>query len=80
MGSVVLVPSLLCGMERETNCEVLARKTAKEDGPAYSEGFVLGAPFDLPDGEYLVRFDKHILRATKERGMWLTSRAISRDA
>jgi hypothetical protein len=66
-------------MERETTCEVLARKTASQNGLAYSEGFVLSAPADLPDGEYLVKFDHHILRATKQRGIWLTSRVISRE-
>jgi hypothetical protein len=60
-------------MEREANCEVLARKQSPPAGSDYVEGFVMNAPQSLPDGEYLVTFDRHTLRATKERGLWLTS-------
>jgi len=35
-------------------------------GPEYSEGFVLNAPADLAEGDYLVVFDRHTLPATKE--------------
>jgi len=37
-------------------------------GPEYSEGFVLNAPADLAEGDYLVVFDRHTLPATKDRG------------
>ena len=45
-------------------------------GLEYSEGFVLNAPADLAEGDYLVVFDRHTLPATKERGLWLSSCAI----
>ncbi len=66
-------------MEREAKCEVLARKTSNQEGLRYSDGFVLNAPSGLPDGEYVVIFDRHALRATKERGIWLTSSGVTRS-
>ena len=78
MGSVVLVPGVLRGMGREAKCQVLARKTSSEESGVYAEGFVLNAPAALPDGEYVVTFDRHTLRAIKERGMWLTSTDVTR--
>jgi hypothetical protein len=52
MGTVVLIRGVLRGMEHETGCDVLARKHSVDSGSRYSEGFVLNAPVDLPDGEY----------------------------
>ena len=78
MSSVVLVPGVLRGMEREAKCEVLARKTSNDEGLLYSEGFVLNAPSGLPDGEYVAIFDRHAFRATRERGIWFTSSGVTR--
>jgi hypothetical protein len=80
MSSVVLLPGVLRGMDREEKCEVLARKTSSQAGAVYCEGFVLNAPAGLPDGEYIVTFDRHTLRATKQRGMWLASTDVTRSA
>jgi len=77
-GAAVLIPGVLRGMGCEVKCEVLARKQSPDLGPEYSEGFVLNAPADLPEGDYLVVFDRHTLPATKERGLWLSSGAIVR--
>ena len=63
-------------MQREVKCEVLARKKPSNFDPGYSEGFVLHAPADLPDGNYTVKFDGHIMNTTKERRMWHTSTSI----
>ena len=80
MGSVVLLPALLRTIHMEAKCEVLARKNPLSGGSLYSEGFVLNAPPGLPNGEYLVYFDGHLLRATKRSGLWLTSTEIVRQA
>ena len=71
-GAAALIP----GAGREVKCEVLARRQSPDLGPEYSEGFVLNAPADLPEGHYLVVFDRHTLPATKQRGLWLSSGAI----
>lgn len=65
-------------MQREENCEVLARSILLNNSHAYSEGFVINAAADLPDGEYVVTFDGHALRVVKAGGLWLTSTAIAR--
>jgi hypothetical protein len=79
MGTVVLIRGVLRGMEHETGCEVLVRKHSIESGsPRYSEGFVLNAPVDLPEGEYTVTFDGHSLHAVSQHGIWLTSTDIVR--
>ncbi len=81
MGKVVLIRGELCGMERQTRCQVLARKHSIESGlrgPGYSEGFVLNAPEDLPDGVYTVTFDGHSLGAVRHHGIWLTTTDIVR--
>jgi hypothetical protein len=76
-GAAVLIPGALRGMGCEVKCEVLAREQSPDLGPEYSEGFVLNAPADLPEGDYLV-FDRHTLPATKARGLWLSSGAVLR--
>jgi hypothetical protein len=67
-------------MNREASCEVLARRHSVQDGSSYSEGFVLNAPADLPDGEYTILFNGHVLHASKDRGLWLTSHDVTRAA
>lgn len=57
-------------------CDVLARKlpigTSRGGGsPDYTDCTVIDAPFDLPDGEYVVHFDDHLVAVTKQRGYWL---------
>jgi hypothetical protein len=78
-GLAVMIAGVLRGMGCETNCEVLARKQSPDLGPEYSEAFILNAPADLPEGEYLVMFDGHTLRATKAHGLWLPSSEIARE-
>jgi hypothetical protein len=46
---------------------------------AYSAGFVLNAPDDLPDGEYVATFDGYTLHAIKNGGLWLTSQDVARS-
>ena len=67
-GAAVLIPGVLRGMGCEVKCEVLARKQSPDLGPEYSEGFVLNAPADLPEGDYLVVFDRHTCRPPNSAG------------
>ena len=83
--SIVLLRGSLHGMEREAECEVLARKLgftwSVESGKSvavYTDCSVITAPSDLPDGEYCVNFDGHIVAVTRQRGHWLSRGAASR--
>jgi hypothetical protein len=76
-GPALLILGALHGMEREAKCEILARKQPPNLGPGYIWASIVDAPADLPDGEYQVRFDQHMLRATKERDQWLSSGPIA---
>lgn len=78
MGKVVLIHSVLHGMEHETCCKVLARKQSFESGSRCSDGFVLNAPDDLPDRDYTVTFAGHSLPAARRNGIWFTSTDIVR--
>ena len=79
-GSAVLLAARLRGMGREANCDLLARKQPPHLGQGYTWASIVNAPTDLPDGEYQVMFDLHMLRATKARGQWLSSGAIVRES
>jgi hypothetical protein len=78
-GPIVLRHGFVKGMDRKTDCDVLARKlpipsNRKGGLPdfTYTDCAVIDAPVDLPDGEYMVHFDDHVVAATKEGGCWLT--------
>jgi hypothetical protein len=67
------------GMSRTATCEVLARKIPLDPNLkpgsheyTYSDCTVIDAPTDLPDGEYLVHFDDHVIAATKKDAYWLS--------
>ena len=77
-GPIVLLHGYLKGMLRDADCEVLARKVpvlARTGAGAreytYSDCAIINAPIDLPDGEYIVYFDRHTVAVTKERGFWV---------
>jgi hypothetical protein len=55
---------------RTWNCDLLARKQPPHVGQGYTWASIVNAPSDLPNGEYQVMFDSHILRVTKERDQW----------
>jgi hypothetical protein len=83
--SIVLLRGSLQGMEREAECEVLARtlgftwsvESAKRV-PVYTDCSVLTAPPNLPDGEYLVTFEGNFVMATRQRGHWLSHGSATR--
>ena len=79
-GPAVMIPGLLFGMKREATCHVLTRQQSPDLGADYVEGFIINAPPDLPDGEYLVVFDRHTLRAFKDGALWLSSGPIVRES
>ncbi len=65
-------------MDREAPCHVYARWEQTNGSPYYSEGVVLKAPADLPDGAYVAMFDGHSLGVTKKLGIWLSTGVIER--
>jgi hypothetical protein len=68
----VLLPALVKGMGREERCEMLTRRLGIEPVPAYSDCTVIGAPDDLPDGEYIVEFENICAVTTCRQGVWAT--------
>ncbi len=65
-------------MGRDAECNILARKVpvlarmgAGTREYTYSDCTIIDAPSDLPDGEYIVYFDRHTVAVTKERGFWV---------
>jgi hypothetical protein len=78
MGTLTLLEGNLRGLGVEAKCEVLARRLSIDaDRPlqrpyAYMDCTVIGAPADLPAGEYIVYFDGHSFAATSRRGLWFS--------
>jgi hypothetical protein len=75
----VLLDGRLKGMGRQADCQVLARKllvygeeTASLRVFTYTDCSVIGAPSELPDGEYLVEFDEYSALAACHKGFWLS--------
>lgn len=85
-GSIVLLRGKIRGMDREAECEILARRVDDSDPRFlhrsfhYLECSILTAPADLPDGDYIAYFAGHSAVATRTRGLWLSSGAAVRDA
>ena len=84
-GPIVLLHGYVKGMRRDAQCDILARRVpdAPRTGPGspdytYSDCAIIDAPADLPDGEYMVYFDRHTVAATKERGSWVPCGAAIR--
>lgn len=75
-GTAVLRHGVLSGMQQEADCDVLVHMRASGSEAQFTEGFVFNAPPALPDGEYMVEFEGHIMRAMKFRGRWLYSNRI----
>lgn len=79
-GTVVLLHGLIKGPDREAECEVLARRLAAPSGEhaeelrecSYTDCAVVGAPPELPEGEYIVEFAGYNFNATKQKDLWLT--------
>ncbi|HEY1501182.1 MAG TPA: hypothetical protein VGF88_16535 [Acidobacteriaceae bacterium] len=70
--SVLLLKGVLLDTGRE--CEVLAWKETTEGGTKCSKCRVIDAPSDLPDRDYMLRFDGQIVQARKRSGHWLMER------
>lgn len=78
-GTLTLLEGKLKGLGLEAKCEVLARRLAIDaigmplQRPyIYTDCSVIGAPADLPDGEYNVYFDGHSFAAKSQRGHWFS--------
>lgn len=87
LGTVVLLHGTVEGMGQTAECEVLARRIivppdSQPDGRrfyTYTDCSVIGAPFDLPEGEYLVHFEEYTFKATCQRGLWLSCGPATRN-
>ena len=85
-GSIILLHGKLRGMDREAECDILARRVDDSDPRflhrlfRYFECSILTAPADLPDGDYIAYFAGQSVVATRTRGLWLSSGAAVRDA
>jgi len=74
-------------MGQTAECEVLARRITvpTEGGPdsrnfyTYTDCSVIGAPSELPDGEYMVRFEGYTFKTTLHRGLWLSCGPATRN-
>jgi hypothetical protein len=78
-GTLTLLPGNLRGLGVDAKCEVLARRLSIDTGSkpvqrpyVYTDCSVIGAPADLPAGEYIVHFDGHRFLATSQRGLWFS--------
>lgn len=86
LGTVVLLHGSVKGMGLEAECEILARRLSIPADPGtelprfftYTDCSVVGAPADLPDGEYVAWFEGYSLNTTLHRGLWLSRGAASR--
>lgn len=80
--SVVLIQGVLRGMGRESLCEMLAlkREDPETHQTVYSRCSVIGAPSDLPDGEYTVKFRDGTALVRREGGLWLPDGVQLSDA
>lgn len=82
MRSVVLIHGVLRGMERQSECEMLALKETDSvtRRTTYSCCSVIQAASELPDGEYTVAFQGNTVMARREGGLWLANGASRSDA
>jgi hypothetical protein len=78
VGTLALLQGNLRGRGVEAKCEVLARRLSIDAGRVlqrpytYTDCSVIGAPSDLPAGEYIVYFDGHSFTVTNRRGLWFS--------
>lgn len=77
-GSNVLRHGFVKGMGRKAQCDVVARKVPISSNRGngspiytYSDCAVIDVSLQLPDGEYTVYFDGHMVPVTKQQGVWL---------
>lgn len=70
--SIVLFNGVLEGAGRQANCAILACKVRDDSGTVvgYTHLSVIGAPHDMPDGEYAVHFEGQTTEVVRQRGFW----------
>lgn len=85
--SLVLLPAVISAAGLRASCEILARKQTLLSGKdgfgsdyTYTDCSIIGAPRDLPAGDYNIQFDAFVLRATCHGGRWLPNGHPSRSA
>jgi hypothetical protein len=80
MGTLVLLRGMLRSQHHEAECELIAHQQSADLSTQYSDCIIVQASADLPDGQYLVEFDGHSMRAVKEHDIWLTASPIERES
>jgi hypothetical protein len=88
LGTIVLLHGTVTGPGLTAGCEVLARKVIADESTgllprpfAFTDCSVIGAPTDLPDGEYAIRFEGYSFTAACHHGIWFSrSHATKLDA
>jgi hypothetical protein len=78
-GNIVLLHGTVTGLGKLAGCEVLTRRITADDGNgllprpyAFTDCSVIGAPADLPDGEYTTRSEGYSFTAACHRGIWFS--------
>ena len=79
LGTLTLLKGNLKGFGVEADCEVLARRLSIDADSrlmqrphVYTDCWVIGAPAELPAGEYVVYFDGYSFAARTQRGLWFS--------
>lgn len=85
MGTLIVLEGKLKGFGVEAKCEVLVRRLTINSairplvrGYAYTDCSIIGAPAELPDGEYVVYFDGHRFAAAIQRGLWFSRGPVTK--
>lgn len=70
MGSVARFPAVLRGPGVEAPCILEAWHEQSSAGRLFVRGRITEDPPELPDGAYLVAFERHTVRTNKVGGRW----------
>lgn len=77
--SIILLHASLRGVGREAECDILVRKSDRNQPAQYSQCSIISAPTDLQDGEYRVEFEGHIAKVQRKHGAWRLPAPVSRN-
>jgi hypothetical protein len=69
--SVVRVPGVLRGMDREAHCTLLTWKESSTKGRVYTRCKIQDDPADLPDGLYMVCFAGYTVTTRRFDHCWM---------
>lgn len=67
---VILLKGRLYGLDRESDCEIIAWRPVEHSIPAYSQMRVVNVLRDLPDGLYTLVVESRVYSTEKREGLW----------